>query len=133
MRYVSTRGAGAAAGLPFCDILLDGLAPDGGLYLPEHYPTLTPETLDRWEGLLASDGYPAVAYEVLSLFVDDIPDADLRAILVAHPDPEAAADALVEAALAAGGRDNVTALVVAVEGSHSDDVDDQTNPRPHQE
>ena len=80
MRYVSTRGAGAAAGLPFCDILLDGLAPDGGLYLPEHYPTLTPETLDRWEGLLASDGYPAVAYEVLSLFVDDIPDADLRAI-----------------------------------------------------
>ena len=80
MRYVSTRGAGAAAGLPFCDILLDGLAPDGGLYLPEHYPTLTPETLDRWQGLLASDGYPAVAYEVLSLFVDDIPDADLRAI-----------------------------------------------------
>ncbi len=80
MRYVSTRGAGAAAGLPFCDILLDGLAPDGGLYLPEHYPTLTPGTLDRWQGLLASDGYPAVAYEVLSLFVDDIPDADLRAI-----------------------------------------------------
>ncbi len=63
----------------------------------------------------------------------EVEDADLRAILVAHPDPEAAADALVEAALAAGGRDNVTALVVAVEGSHSDDVDDQTNPRPHQE
>ena len=80
MRYVSTRSAPGAAGLPFCDILLDGLAPDGGLYLPEHYPTLTPETLDRWQGLLASDGYPAVAYEVLSLFVDDIPDADLRAI-----------------------------------------------------
>ena len=80
MRYVSTRGAASGAGLPFCDILLDGLAPDGGLYLPESYPALSAETLDRWQALLASEGYPAVAFEVLKLFVDDIPDADLRAI-----------------------------------------------------
>ncbi|MFT4215958.1 MAG: threonine synthase [Micropruina sp.] len=80
MRYVSTRGTEPDSGLPFCDILLDGLAPDGGLYLPEHYPSLTAETLRRWRSLLQSDGYPAVAFEVLSLFVDDIPDADLRAI-----------------------------------------------------
>ena len=37
-RYVSTRAAGGAAGLPFSDILLEGLAPDGGLYLPAAYP-----------------------------------------------------------------------------------------------
>ena len=80
MRYLSTRSAEPGPGLPFCDILLDGLAPDGGLYLPEHYPTLTAATLDRWRSLLASEGYAAVAFEVLSLFVDDIPDADLRAI-----------------------------------------------------
>ena len=80
MRYLSTRSAEAAPGLPFCDILLDGLAPDGGLYLPEHYPTLTAATLDHWRSLLASEGYAAVAFELLSLFVDDIPDADLRAI-----------------------------------------------------
>ena len=80
MRNVSTRGAASGAGLPFCDILLDGLAPDGGLYLPESYPALSAETLDRWQALLASEGYPAVAFEVLKLFVDDIPDADLRAI-----------------------------------------------------
>ena len=80
MRYVSTRSTPGVPGLPFCDILLDGLAPDGGLYLPEHYPTVTSETLDAWQALLATDGYPAVAFEILRLFVDDIPDADLRAI-----------------------------------------------------
>ncbi len=80
MRYVSTRSSSDVTGLPFCDILLDGLAPDGGLYLPEHYPTLTAETLAQWRSLLASEGYAAVAFEVLRLFVDDIPDADLRAI-----------------------------------------------------
>lgn len=80
MRYLSTRALESSPGLPFCDILLDGLAPDGGLYLPEHYPKLTAQTLDRWQALLSSEGYAAVAYEVLRLFVDDIPDADLRAI-----------------------------------------------------
>ena len=79
MRYVSTRGTGGP-GLPFCDILLDGLAPDGGLYLPEQYPQLTEATLTAWDALLHTEGYAAVAFELLSLFIDDIPADDLRAI-----------------------------------------------------
>ena len=80
MRYVSTRSADPGAGLPFCDILLDGLAPDGGLYLPASYPQLDAVTLTEWGELLDAEGYAAVAHRVLQLFVDDIPDADLRAI-----------------------------------------------------
>jgi len=78
VRYVSTRSAQPGPGLPFCDILLDGLAPDGGLYLPQSYPRLTAETLARWDELLHTEGYAAVAFEVLRLFVDDIAEADLR-------------------------------------------------------
>ena len=74
MRYVSTRSA-EVPGLPFCDILLEGLAPDGGLYLPESYPQVSAETLAHWDALLHDQGYAAVAFEVLSLFVDDIPEA----------------------------------------------------------
>ena len=79
MRYVSTRSA-EVPGLPFCDILLEGLAPDGGLYLPESYPQVSADTLAHWDALLHDQGYAAVAFEVLSLFVDDVPAADLRAI-----------------------------------------------------
>ena len=74
MRYVSTRGH--AAGQRFCDILLEGLAPDGGLYLPEHYPQVDDATLTRWRSL----PYAELAFEVLSLYVDDIPAVDLRSI-----------------------------------------------------
>ena len=74
MRYVSTRGY--AAGQRFCDILLEGLAPDGGLYLPEHYPQVDDATLTRWRSL----PYAELAFEVLSLYVDDIPAVDLRSI-----------------------------------------------------
>ena len=49
MRYISTRGQSPAQG--FCDILLGGLAPDGGLYLPESYPQITRAELDAWRGL----------------------------------------------------------------------------------
>ena len=38
MLYLSTRGHPDRK--HFCDILLEGLAPDGGLYLPEHYPQI---------------------------------------------------------------------------------------------
>jgi len=79
VRYISTRG-GSADGLPFCDILLEGLAPDGGLYVPASYPELDAATLEEWRALLASKGYAAVAHRVLELFVDDIPSDDLRAI-----------------------------------------------------
>ena len=75
MKYVSTRGE--AAGRGFADILLEGLAPDGGLYVPSHYPAVDAPTLARWRGL----SYPELAFEILSLYIDDIPAADLRALV----------------------------------------------------
>ena len=74
MQYVSTRGH--SSGQRFCDILLEGLAPDGGLYLPASYPRVDDATLTRWRAL----PYAELAFEILSLYVDDIPAADLRAI-----------------------------------------------------
>ena len=74
MDYVSTRGH--ASHQHFCDILLEGLAPDGGLYLPSTYPSVDDATLTRWRAL----PYAELAFEVLSLYVDDIPAPDLRAI-----------------------------------------------------
>ena len=78
MRYLSTRAvAGAAAERKrFCEILLEGLAPDGGLYLPEHYPQVDDAMLTKWRSL----SYADLAFEVLSLYIDDIPAADLKAI-----------------------------------------------------
>src|SRR5712664_3189802 len=72
MRYVSTRGE--AQPQRFSDILLEGLAPDGGLYVPESFP---PADLARWRGL----SYPELAFEVLSKFIDDVPD--LRRVVFA--------------------------------------------------
>ncbi len=72
MKYLSTRGDAARPG--FADILLEGLAPDGGLYLPERYPRIDAATLARWRPL----AYAELAFEILALFVDDIPAADLR-------------------------------------------------------
>ncbi|MBT9476243.1 threonine synthase [Polaromonas sp.] len=74
MRYLSTRGHPERK--QFCQILLEGLAPDGGLYLPEHYPQVDDATLTKWRGLRYAD----LAFEVLSLYIDDIPAADLKAI-----------------------------------------------------
>lgn len=75
MKYLSTRGDPTPLG--FCDILLEGLAPDGGLYLPTHYPKVDAATLERWRGL----SYADLAFEILSLYIDDIPADDLRALL----------------------------------------------------
>ena len=74
MKYLSTRGH--AARPEFCDILLGGLAPDGGLYLPETYPQVTRAELDAWRGL----SYAELAFAILSKFITDIPAADLKAI-----------------------------------------------------
>ena len=74
MLYLSTRGHPDRK--HFCEILLEGLAPDGGLYLPLSYPKIDAATLARWSGL----AYPELAFEVLSLFIDDIPAADLRSL-----------------------------------------------------
>jgi threonine synthase len=74
MLYVSTRGH--ADRKHFCQILLEGLAPDGGLYLPERYPQVDAATLAKWRSL----PYAQLAVEILSLYIDDIPAADLQAI-----------------------------------------------------
>ena len=78
MRYLSTRGHPERK--RFCDILLEGLAPDGGLYLPEHYPQVDAALLARWRSVYQTQGYAALAFELLSLYIDDIPPADLRAL-----------------------------------------------------
>ena len=78
MLYLSTRGHPDRK--RFCEILLEGLAPDGGLYLPEAYPQVDAATLTRWRAVLAEQGYAALAFEVLSLYIDDIPAADLKAL-----------------------------------------------------
>ncbi len=75
MKYISTRGDKTER--RFCEILLEGLAPDGGLYLPSHYPQVDAATLARWRGL----SYADLAFEILSLYIDDIPPADLRALV----------------------------------------------------
>ena len=53
MQYTSTRGGMQPQS--FCDILLEGLAPDGGLYLPTSYPQVDGATLARWRGLSYAD------------------------------------------------------------------------------
>jgi threonine synthase len=75
MKYISTRGNAPAK--TFTEILLGGLAPDGGLFLPENYPQVTRAELDAWRKL----SYAGLAFEVLSRFATDIPAADLRAII----------------------------------------------------
>jgi len=75
MRYQSTRGDSPSQS--FQGILLGGLAPDGGLYLPTQYPQITTQQLDAWRGL----SYADLAYEILSLYCDDIPADDLKVLL----------------------------------------------------
>jgi len=75
MKYISTRGQSPA--LSFSEILLGGLAPDGGLYLPETYPQFTDADLSAMRGL----NYADLAFAILSRLIDDIPKADLKAII----------------------------------------------------
>ena len=75
MKYISTRGATGRK--TFGEVLLMGLAPDGGLMLPEHYPQIDRATLDKWRGLAYAD----LAFEIMRLFATDIPEGDLRAII----------------------------------------------------
>ncbi|WP_175777053.1 threonine synthase [Burkholderia anthina] len=76
MNYISTRGAGIGERHTFSDILLGGLAKDGGLYLPSEYPQVSADELARWRAL----SYADLAFEILSKFCDDVPADDLRAI-----------------------------------------------------
>ena len=85
MKYISTRAPSTATQdrKQFCEILLEGLAPDGGLYLPESYPQIDAAALQRLRRIFRkgqSGGYADLAFEILSLFIDDIAAADLKAI-----------------------------------------------------
>ena len=75
MKYISTRGATDRK--TFSEVLLMGLAPDGGLMLPEHYPQIDRAALDKWRGLAYAD----LAFEIMRLFATDIPEGNLRAII----------------------------------------------------
>ena len=71
MQYISTRGGALGS---YCDVLLEGLAPNGGLAVPEVLPQLSPADLERLRPL----SYPELATEILSLFATDIPRTDLE-------------------------------------------------------
>lgn len=78
MQYVSTRAQDKnGAKRSFSQILLEGLAPDGGLYMPDAYPSVTKAELDSWRSL----SYAGLAFEILKKFADDIPEADLKALV----------------------------------------------------
>ncbi len=85
MKYVSTRAQDKnGAKRSFSQILLEGLAPDGGLYMPEKYPAVTKKELDSWRSL----SYAGLAFEILRKFADDIPEADLKALVEKTYTPE---------------------------------------------
>jgi threonine synthase len=75
MKYQSTRGYNQQQS--FSDILLEGLAPDGGLYMPLHYPNIAHQ-LQQWQHL----SYADLSFEILKLFCDEqaIPHNDLKGI-----------------------------------------------------
>src|SRR5258706_11173096 len=75
MLYVSTRGG--AKPQPFTEILLEGLAPDGGLYLPEEFPRLSAAELAAMRGM----SYRELAFAILSKFADDIPPGELKRLV----------------------------------------------------
>jgi threonine synthase len=75
MRYISTRGGMEPQ--PFSAILLEGLAPDGGLAVPEAYPVFSAAELARLRPL----PYRDLAFAILSRYADDIAPSDLKAIV----------------------------------------------------
>ncbi len=78
MQYISTRASDKKQDKrTFLEILLEGLAPDGGLYMPEVYPKVTDQELMAWRKL----SYADLAYEVLVKFVGDMPKSDLKKIV----------------------------------------------------
>jgi len=76
VKYISTRGQCPAQN--FEEVLLTGLAPDGGLYIPESVPQVTPDQLRAWKEL----DYATLAFEITRLYVaDSMPEEDLRTIV----------------------------------------------------
>lgn len=74
MKYFSSRGGMAPQ--DFSEILLEGLAPDGGLAVPEFYPQVSLNVLESWKSL----SYGELAFEVLKPYATDIPEAHLKAL-----------------------------------------------------
>ncbi len=80
MDYVSTRGGPASEhGSGFLDILLEGLAPDGGLAMPASYPVVSTAELAAWREL----SYADLAFAIVQRFATDIPADDLRRLVAA--------------------------------------------------
>ncbi|MBU3071609.1 threonine synthase [Aestuariicella sp. G3-2] len=76
MKYISTRGDAPA--LSFEDVVLTGLAPDGGLYVPENLPKFSQEEIASWAGL----SYQELAFKVIAPFVaGEVPDTELKKII----------------------------------------------------
>jgi threonine synthase len=75
MKYISTRGG--IQPISFKDAVIMGLATDGGLLLPESYPTVSHAELSAWRSL----SYQQLAFEIISRYVDDIPAADLKQLI----------------------------------------------------
>src|SRR5690606_21635157 len=76
MKYISTRGQSPAR--TFEQVLLTGLAPDGGLYVPETLPHYSREQIASWAGL----GYAELALEIITPFVDGaIPQDKLKELI----------------------------------------------------
>ena len=71
IRYISTRGAQSP--LAFKDAVMTGLARDGGLLIPDRIPSVA-DRLEEWKDL----DYPDLAFEIIRLFADDIPESRLR-------------------------------------------------------
>jgi threonine synthase len=80
VQYLSTRSLDGSAELGFSDILLAGLAADGGLFVPADYPQFTAAELASLRETLRVDGYAALAHAVLSRFITDIDSATLRTL-----------------------------------------------------
>lgn len=71
VQFISTRGDSLGS---YCDVLLEGLAPDGGLAVPAELPQFDAAQLERWREL----SYPELATEIIGLFATDIPREDLE-------------------------------------------------------
>jgi len=76
MKYISTRGGGEPKN--FEDVVLTGLAPDGGLYVPQELPKFSTEEIASWAGL----SYQDLALKIITPFVGGaIPQADLKKLI----------------------------------------------------
>lgn len=82
VHYVSTRGGMEPS--CFSEVVLNGLAPDGGLAVPDSYPHIDADTLEQWRKL----SYADLAFEIMRLFVDDIPEDDLKTLVQRAYRPE---------------------------------------------